>query len=320
VKGTWSKSFRAPSLIDLNDGLPQGAALNPSQISSVNDSTVAGGRSNVLLYSGKNSKLQEETADIWTAGVQFAPVSMPRLQVGVTYFDIDFTNRIETFPGATSGVLSNTQAAYAVNRNFTAADRQAVCSSTSFVALSGNCLTTPIVAIVDGRLNNTASVRTNGLDLLGTYGLDTGVGSFDFGVNATYLLEFSRAVTTSAPLVDLVDTPNNPPDLRGRVSLGWRRGSFASTLFVNYTGGYRDTISTDKKRTIDSWTTLDLNLSYSFERLQNPALSGTQIFLSAQNVLDEDAPFYNNAAGVGYDPDNADVIGRRVSLFLRKEW
>ena len=73
-------------------------------------------------------------------------------------------------------------------------------------------------------------------------------------------------------------------------------------------------------RTVDSWTTVDLNLSYSFDALENPALRGTQVFLTSQNLFNKDAPFYNNPGGVGYDPDNADVLGRRVSLFLRKEW
>jgi hypothetical protein len=170
-------------------------------------------------------------------------------------------------------------------------------------------------------LRNTASIQTNGIDLLGTYGLDTDVGDFDFGLNATYLLEYSKASTSSAPLIDLVDTPNNPPELRSRVSLAWRRGGFGSSLYVNYTGGYDDTTSVaPPNRKIASWTTLDLNLQYSFDSSESPALRGMQVFLAGLNVLDKDPPFYNNPNGVGYDPENADLVGRRVSLFLRKEW
>ena len=320
VKGTWSKSYRAPSLVDLDD------SGNISQISSVVDPTLGGPnpRSNVLLYGSKNSTLQVETAKIWTGGVQFAPVSMPRTSVGLTYFDINFTNRIDIFSGSSLAALANPQAAYAVNRNFTADQRQAICNSTRFASTAFNCLTSPIAAIVDLRLNNTASIRTDGIDLLGTYGLDLGGSRLDFGMNATYLLEYSRAPTASSPLVALVDTPNNPPRLRARASIAWRRSSFGSTLFVNYTDAYKDTITAPTisvpNRTVASWTTLDLNLSYSLGQLRLPAFSGTSVFLSAQNLLDKDPPFYNNAAGVGFDPDNADLIGRRVSLFLRKEW
>jgi iron complex outermembrane receptor protein len=318
VKGTWSKSYRAPSLVDLDD------SANASAVVSILDplSTAANGRSDVLQIGGNNRNLQEETADIWTAGLQFAPASIPRFSIGATYFDIDFTNRIDTF-GLATAALQNPLAAYAVIRSPTTAQRQAICSQSTFVFGAGgsaaDCLNRPVVAIVDARLNNTASIQTNGIDLLGTYGIDTDVGTFDFGVNATYLLEFSKATTASAPLVDLVDTPNNPPDMRGRLSLSWRRGGFGTTLYVNYTGGYKDNISPGNRR-IDSWTTLDLNLRYSFEGSQSPLLRGTQVFLSALNAFDEDPPFYNNANGVGYDPDNADLVGRRVSLFVRKEW
>ena len=90
-------------------------------------------------------------------------------------------------------------------------------------------------------------------------------------------------------------------------------------MFVNYTDNYKDTANVPN-REVDSWTTLDLNLSYSFDALQMPALKGSQVFLSAQNLFDKDPPFLNNLSGVGFDPDNADLIGRRVSLFLRKEW
>jgi iron complex outermembrane receptor protein len=318
VKGTWSKSYRAPSLVDLDD------SANLSAITNIRDplSTAPNGTSPVLQIGGANRNLQEETAKIWTGGVQFAPASIPRFTISATYFDIDFTNRIDTF-GSATGALSNPFAAYAVFRNPTDAQRQAICSQSTYVFSVGgsaaDCLNRPIVAIVDSRLNNTASIKTNGIDLLGNYGLDTDVGSFDFGLNATYLLEFSKASTSSAPLIDLVDTPNNPPDLRTRFSLGWRRGGFATTLYVNYTDSYKDNIS-QPNRKIDSWTTLDLNVRYSFDGSQSPLLRGTQVFLTGLNVLDEDPPFYNNANGVGYDPDNADLVGRQVSLFIRKEW
>jgi outer membrane receptor protein involved in Fe transport len=316
VKGTWSKSYRAPSLFDLDD------SANQSAIANLRNSPTATTTSPVLTIAGANRNLQEETAKIWTGGVQFAPASIPRFSIGATYFDIDFTNRIDTF-GIASQALINPLAAYAVTLNPTLAQRQAICSQSTYIPGAGgtaaDCLNRTIVAIVDARLSNTSSVQTNGIDLLGTYGLDTGVGSFDFGLNATYLLEYSKAATASAPLVDLVDTPTNPPEMRGRLSLGWRRGGFGTTLYVNYTGGYKDNISVPN-RSIDSWTTLDLNLRYSFDNWQAPVLKGTQVFLSALNALDEDPPFYNNANGVGYDPDNADLVGRQVSLFVRKEW
>jgi iron complex outermembrane recepter protein len=312
IKGTWSESFRAPSLADL-DPSNNSAGITPVRNDPNSNTTVM-----ALIVAGKNPNLQEETADIWTAGLQFAPPSMPKLSVGVTYFDIDFTNRIEGINA--TGALLDPTLGVAVNFTPTAAQRQAACSSPTLIATTpDNCLNQPITALIDGRLLNVASVQTNGIDLLANYGIDTGLGSFDFGFNTTYLLEYSKALTPASPLTDLVDTQNNPPDVRARASFGWRRNSLGTTLYVNYTDGYQDMLSVPNRK-VDSWTTLDLNLSYSFASMGSPILAGTQVFLSAQNLLDEDAPYFNNPSAGGYDPENADLIGRRVSLFLRKEW
>jgi len=40
-----------------------------------------------------------------------------------------------------------------------------------------------------------------------------------------------------------------------------------------------------------------------------------------ENVFNKQPPFLNNDVGaVAYDPENADLLGRRVSLNLRHEW
>jgi len=49
-------------------------------------------------------------------------------------------------------------------------------------------------------------------------------------------------------------------------------------------------------------------------------LDGVDIALSVQNLLDEDPPFHNNPQGFGFDPANATILGRVVSLQLTKRW
>ena len=47
----------------------------------------------------------------------------------------------------------------------------------------------------------------------------------------------------------------------------------------------------------------------------------TTIHLRGANVFNKQPPFLNNDVGaVAYDPENADLLGRRVSLNLRHEW
>ena len=72
---------------------------------------------------------------------------------------------------------------------------------------------------------------------------------------------------------------------------------------------------------VASWTTFDLQLNF------RPKLSGLfagfQAALSAQNIFDRDPPFVlfeQQVPGLHYDPTNASVLGRFISLRLSKEF
>jgi outer membrane receptor protein involved in Fe transport len=314
LKGTWSKAFRAPGLVDMDE------ARNGSLITSLVDPQSPTGRSNVLVWTGQNKDLTPETARIWTGGIQFAPPSIARLSVTATYFNIDYQNRIDQLGSNVLAALTLPQYAVAVIRNPTAAERQALCSRSTFSGNAATCLTSPVAAILDARLRNLAHVQEDGVDLLGIYGFDSRMGEFDFGLNATYLFNYSRAATSLAAPLLLDNTQNNPLDFRARASLGWKLGGFDATLFANYANAYKDVVTDPQHpRHIASWTTFDLNLSYDFESY-NRLLSGTQVFLSAENLFDRPPPFFNNPIGIGYDPENASLVGRFVSLHLRTQW
>ena len=106
-----------------------------------------------------------------------------------------------------------------------------------------------------------------------------------------------------------------------RNSFSWNREHFGLTAFVNYVDDYRDDQS-DPERSIDSWTTIDLQLRYDTgEAFARSWLSQTVFSLSVLNLFDEDPPFVNNlGVAVGYDPNNADPLGRFVALEFTKQW
>jgi hypothetical protein len=66
-------------------------------------------------------------------------------------------------------------------------------------------------------------------------------------------------------------------------------------------------------RPVASWTTIDTQISY---RQQTKGISW-QFVVDAHNVFDRGAPFLNNPAGVGYDEQNASLLGRTLSATLR---
>jgi outer membrane receptor protein involved in Fe transport len=72
---------------------------------------------------------------------------------------------------------------------------------------------------------------------------------------------------------------------------------------------------------VDSWTTVDLNVSYETrsDSLEH-WLDGLRVALSVQNALDQDPPFVNRNFGLGFDPTNASIFGRYVTVQVAKKW
>jgi outer membrane receptor protein involved in Fe transport len=309
-RGTWSKSFKAPDLLDLDE------AQNGSQVDSQLDPAAPGGVSNVLLWYGGNKDLQDQNSETWTIGTEWKDPSL-RFSTELTYFNIDFKDRVERVE-YTTRFLVDPNYADVVIRNPTASERFTACSRSRFNGAT-DCLSTPIAAIIDLRKNNVAQMRTSGIDWLGRYRLENRAGAFELGINATYTLDFAQAQFHSSPLISLLNTSENPIDLRLRTTVGWRHGGLGMSASADYTDGYNDRVSTPSRK-IGSWTTFDLQLNYDARAFDFQPLENTSLALTIQNVLDTQPPFFNNPQGIGYDAANADLLGRFISFRIRKDW
>ena len=275
-----------------------------------------------MIRLGNNAALKNETSTSWTLGADYTPSFLPDLTVGVTYFNIDYKDRIQAPGDLTAILLETDKHAAIITRNPDAGEVSALCNSPRFIGNPALCDMIPIGAIVDARLNNTSRTRLSGLDFTVDYGLDTDrAGRFDFRVNGSYLFHFKEAFSPSVGFVDLVDTVNNVVDFKLRGSLSWQgEQGLSATGFVNYVDGYRDDVIEPPRR-IDGWTTVDVNVSYNTaDRLGGVGLNDTVFSLNVMNLFDNDPPFVNNTSGVGYDPANADPLGRFISLTLTKKW
>ncbi len=314
LRGTWGTSFRAPNLADLD---PSGT-LGRRQVRGLNitDAGAPSGRSNILLILGANPDLKAQTAESWTAGFSYAPPD-GRLHFEAAYFDVRFAGRISSINNIAAALNPNSEFASLIDRNPDPARIAALLAEAQAMGASGGFSASDITVIVDARSQNLAVTDVRGLDAGLFYGLELAGGELELSANATYLFEFLRGASPSAAPVDVVDTIGNPIDLRARFGATWRNNAGAASLFVNYADGYRDNLS-NPARHIDSWTTVDLTLSANLPRaLSLGSDHPSEIAFSVLNLFDQDPPFVNNPLGFGYDPSNADPLGRFISVELR---
>lgn len=316
LRGTYGTSFKAPLLRDLQESSLTNIVLwNPFL-------------DNSILVGGGNPNLTPETAATWTAGIDYSPVGVSDFRLSLTYFDIDFENKI----GPITEVFTNFDSpeyADLVIEDPTSEEIASFVNSPFFQDFFGASAedlisgAVPTSRIIDGRVNNVARTSVAGLESQVSYTFETNAGNFSLGFNANYLLNFKDVFLATLPLVEKVDTFQNPVDLRVRSSATWSRGGWNASAFVNFTDSYTND-RVDPEEGINSWTTVDAQVSYSFEERASRWLDGIRLSLSIQNLFDEDPPFVRAISGFqfsfGYDPTNAEPLGRFLAFELTKEW
>lgn len=318
-KGTFGTSYRAPALTDLDDSGVNWVYV-PADLFNLSDS--------VLVTSGRNSSLDAEEATTWTAGVRW---NIGGLSLDVTYFDVDFSGRIEiptinivsaiTEPRFASIRIENPtteQIAAVANDPDYDPERYLSRGFGPFPAADLISGVVPVDAIVDNRLTNLADSIVTGVELKLSYAAESRLGLITADLNGSYLFDFERRLLSTDPLIDEVDTFGRPVDLRARGNVGWSRGGWSVIAFVNYTDGYTDNVSVPA-RDVDSWTTMDLTVAYDTQRPEG-FFSDVRMALTTQNLFDEDPPFVDTSGGVGYDSNNANPMGRLFSLQITKDW
>ncbi|WP_260582477.1 TonB-dependent receptor [Sphingopyxis sp. PET50] len=94
-------------------------------------------------------------------------------------------------------------------------------------------------------------------------------------------------------------------------SLGGTLGDFTARATLNHRGGY-PLLGVPPQTRVSAFNTVDLFFSYNLDDL----LPNTLLTLNIDNVLDEDPPFLNNAAGY----TNGSTLGRLISFGIRTKF
>ena len=315
LRGNWGTSFRAPPFF-----LSNRDQVGDAGIKDVIDLRSPTRPTRALLLVGPRPDLKPETAHTWNAGVDLSSPAIQNFSLSLTYFDIDYRGKVQhPGPDTAEYLTQEAQLGSLITRNPTQAQIDAVCTKPP---LYGGSCSQPIAVILDGRWRNLASLETRGVDAALDYFVDSGKGGVTFSLNGTYTIDQRQQITPTAPVFDLVDTVGNPPSLRLVGKLSWSVRGWTVQTTANYTGAYRDPGSVPVRR-VDSWTTVDFNIGYRVDG-GSGWLANSQSNLGIINAFDQRPPFVNlfglTSGTFGYDPANASLLGRQVSLQVVRRW
>ncbi len=303
-RATWSRSFRVPTLADLSE------TSNVSTLLFLPNPTTSN-LTPTLVWSGNNADLRRESARTSSLTAQIRPQFDPQISIEAHYWATIFANRIDALQFVEDALTDPTTRNW-ITLNPSAAQQQVVCSRSRFIGGSTSCVNQPIGAIADFRLQNISRLDTRGVDVDLSHDFHTGQALWKATLGGTYIFRYVLADPSGT--FDLVNTLGNPLRVRLSSTVSWSRRDWDANATVLYSGAYRDLTSTPY-RDVRSWTTVNTQIGWRLPFVERAA--GTRLTLDVQNLFGVQPPFANDPAGVGWDPDNANVLGRVVKLTLR---
>lgn len=348
VRGSWGTSFRAPTLIESNPATVgqtnRQFVSNGAGDPAIPVTNVATGQSAVLSRTGNTAGLKPESAKVWSLGFDYQPHYVPGLKFGMTYYDVNYTDRIENLPNQTL-VISSPASRVLYSNYFIVAPQPSTCVNGNTATYNPkylpflndkNAVFSPstindctLVGIINGGRLNLGDVKQNGIDFTSSYAWLTSMGAFGANITVSKILNLEKSLVKGGPLFNALDTYGFQVSTRGRGDINYRRGGFAVDLAANYTGAYLNnatiTVAGVKQpnSTVPAWVTLDANIAYSWPEDAHGILSGMRVGLSFQNLTDAAPPIVLTATAgqngtSAFDVNNANPFGRIMTFEITK--
>ena len=293
-RGSWGTSYVAPNLgkTTRSFGLPR-EGVNISGFGTLNVYNMGGG----------NPNLESEEATTYSFGVDWEPSSVPGLRLAATYFDVSYTNLL--YQPGTQDLFFNP---FFADRLILNPTPEQIAAAIAF-APPARAVPDRIDAIYATYTMNLGTREVGGLDLDASYRFSTDFGDFRVALNALHFLHFDQQILEDQPVNSRLGT-NEAVEWKGRASVVWTNDPVTLSVFANHTGTY-DNITVTPNETVDAHTTFDAALAFDLPGF----MRDTQLILRAQNIFDEDPPFYNSANG--YDTRTASPFGRILEITFR---
>ncbi len=350
-RGAWSRGFRAPNLVQVNDeGTTRSntrddfvtcqAQVEKGQIANLGACAGAG---TISFRSGTDNLVPEDSESI-NLGIVLEPAFIPGLTLTADYWRVEQRGLVGTFGDDNAIALDllrrlNGSTNPNVIRAAPTADDITLFTGTS-LAPAGR-----IIQVLDPYLN-LDSRRSRGWDFGLFYRVpDFGIGDFRLRFNAARLESFVQSAGSDGQeLIDAIAAGVLPTDvavgglgqlleIEGRPkwrfsgSVNWESGPVEVGLFGSYVGGVWDTSvtrdvlipTTDPNGNfyrVDDLFTMNMSIAYTINN--DTPLDGTRFRFAVNNLFDEDPPLADET--YGFFSELHSPRGRTFIVELRKSF
>lgn len=303
IRGTYSKSFSAPSLPLLfgAGGVGFTSSLNLARLGGGVNIT---GQAN--SKAGSNPNLRPSHSKNYTFGAVFSPKALKGFSVSVDYFNIKQTDLVSTIGTATilqSVELLGTASPYASHVRFGNPGDTSMFTNGTPVTAAGEIGNHAIDQVyVTDTLVNIAGQNLSGLDCHADYTWNSErLGRFSFGLSGGYYKSFTVQALPDQPAIETAGLASNTngtiPRWMTFTSVDWSRGAWGASLGWQLIPSVRDLngipagsgVDVAADDHVEAFSTYDVAVRYSFGS-QWKFLKGLQLRFGANNVLNEGPP------------------------------
>ncbi len=329
IRGTYSKSFAAPTLFNLfgPGGVGFTGSLNLPRFGGGPNIT---GQANAK--SGSNPNLLAARSKSYTFGFVYSPKAVKGFSVTMDYFDIKQTDLISSI--GTTTILGSVELLGAASP-YASYVRRGTTSGNNAFFTTGTAITAPgqvgNIAIdniyVTDTLTNIAGVNLSGVDLMAKYTYNSdALGRFDFSLAGAW---YNSYTIQSLPDVDPYETVGltsssngTTPEWQTYTSVAWSRGKWRGTLGWTYIPSTQDEsgipagpgVDLASDDHVEAYHSFDVSGSYTFGS-DYRWLKGLTLRVGAQNVLNEGLPM-NKGTDTSSNGDIAtySAVGRLIFI------
>jgi iron complex outermembrane receptor protein len=318
VRGKYGTAFRSPTLSDLYQGQSGYYTFvtdyyNCAQLGFEPGNTTecdsAYSDRQVFGIQEGSTDLDPINADVWSAGVVWAPID--RMSISLDYHSWDIEDEV-TQQNPDGLMLQEYRCRTGLDDINSTLCQVTLSQVTRGATGNVNQIYTPKVNVS----RQTLEALTAGVN----YAFDAGVvGEFNFRANYTQKLEHEYQQYAEDPAIDQLRSPywSSDPERKADASVTWMKNNWSSTVYANWTGktpNYRarvvDNYSDPLAHKIGSFTIYNASLSYS-------PLDNVRFSLLVNNLFNDMPPIddsYPNSSGAPYNSSVWNAYGRAYYL------